>query len=385
MFELFIAQRHILANRRSTLFTVLSVAIAVGVIIMSLGLNEGSMADVITTTVESSPHITVEPKEDEDYIYLYRTLTGTIRKYPAVLAVSPRLIGEGAARYKDATDNVYFIGINPDAEEATLKIKRKMIYGSITDLTFSRSSAVLGKRLADYLEITIGDSFYLTYGDKSLKLKVAGIIEKGTNEDWYLVYVGLKTAQDLVGEGDVVSEIGLRVADIYDAPIISSDLKMRTGYNVKSWQDLSRDTTEFLETMSRINLIFYLLMLVISGFVIANTAIMTISRRTREIGMLMALGARRQSIMKIFIMENIILSPSAALLGCLLGYLAAKLANSFGPQGPEFAGLSSTAVVLRPEFFAYAVAFSMLLSLLAGIYPAYVAARLDPVNAIGSE
>ena len=101
MFELIIAQRHILANRRSTIFTVLSVAIAVGVIIMSLGLNEGSLADVIKTTVENSPHITVQPKEDEDYIYLYRTLSGTIQEYPAVLAVSPRLIGEGAARYKD--------------------------------------------------------------------------------------------------------------------------------------------------------------------------------------------------------------------------------------------------------------------------------------------
>ena len=216
-------------------------------------------------------------------------------------------------------------------------------------------------------------------------MKVAGIIEKGTDMDWSLVYMGRETAQDLVGEGDVVSEIGARVADIYDAPTISSDLKMRAGYNVKSWQDLSRDTTEFLETMSKINLIFYLLMLVISGFVIANTAIMTISRRTKEIGMLMALGARRRSVMKIFLLENIILSPSAALLGCLFGYLGARLANSFGPQGPAYAGMSSTTVVLRPEFFAYAIAFSVMLNLLAGIYPAYVAARLDPVKAIGSE
>ncbi|MBN1235182.1 MAG: ABC transporter permease [Methanotrichaceae archaeon] len=385
MFEIFIAQRHILANRRYTILTLLSVAIAVGVIIMSLALNEGSKADIITTVVENSPHIIVEPKEDEDYIHLHRTLSGTIQKYPEVLAVSPRLIGEGAARYKEEVASVRFIGIDPDAEEATLKVQKRMIYGSISELRFRRSSAVLGKRLAEYLGIKAEDSFYLTYGDQSMKLRVAGIIEKGTGDDWTLVYIGLKAAQDLMGEGDVVSEIGARVGDIYDAPAIVSDLKMTTEYNAKSWQDISRDLTEFVETLSKINFIFYLLMFVISGFVVANTAIMTVSRRTKEIGMLMAMGASRRSILRIFLLENIMLSPSASLLGCLLGYLGARLINSFGPQGPQLAGLSSTTAVLRAEFFAYAVAFAMLLSLLAGIYPAYAAARLDPVEAIASE
>jgi lipoprotein-releasing system permease protein len=384
MFEMFIARRHILANRRYTILNLLSVTIAVGVIIMSLAQNEGSRADIITTIVESSPHIIVEPKEDEDYIHLYRTLSATIRKHPGVLSVSPRLIGDGGARYKETVESVKFIGIDPDAEEAMLKVKRRMIYGNISELTFSRSSAVLGKRLAERLEAKTGDSFYLTYGDKSMKLKIAGIIEKGTDEDWSLVYIGLKTAQDLVGEGDVVSEIGTRVADIYDAPAIASDLKMTTEYNAKSWVDFSRDITKFVNLMSTIDLIFYLLMFVTSGFVIANTAIMTVIRRTREIGMLMAMGARRHSILKIFLLENLMLSPFAAILGCLLGYMGARLINCFSPQGPASLGFSTT-VVLRAEFFAYAVAFAMLLSLLAGIYPAYTAARLDPVEAIASE
>lgn len=383
MFELTVARRHILANQKGTLLNLLAVAIAVGVIIMSLALNEGSKANIVTSIMQKNPHILVQPKEGEDYIHLHRTLSATILKYPGVLAVSPWLMGAGEASHEENITAATFIGIDPDGEEAVMKVQKWMIYGHISRMKFSGSSAILAQGLVESLDLKPNENFYLTYGNRSEKFRVAGIIELGTGDQW--IYIGLKAAQDLVGEGDVVSQIGARVADIYDAPAIASDLNMKTEYNAKSWQDLSRDLTAFVELQSTINLIFYLLMFVISGFVVANTAIMTISRRTKEIGMLMALGASRRSILKIFLFENLMLSPLAAFLGCVLGYMGAILINSFGPQGPARLGMSMSTAVLRAEFFAYAAGFAILLSILAGLYPAYAAARLDPVEAIASD
>jgi lipoprotein-releasing system permease protein len=160
---------------------------------------------------------------------------------------------------------------------------------------------------------------------------------------------------------------------------------MKTEYNAKSWQDLSRDLTALVELKSRINLIFYPLMFAVSGLVVANTAIMTVSRRTKEIGMLMALGASRRSILKIFLLENLMLSLSAAILGSVLGYMGAILINSFGPQGPARLGMSMSTAVLRAEFFAYAAGFAILLSILAGLYPACASDKLDPVEAIAND
>jgi lipoprotein-releasing system permease protein len=113
MFELSIAERHILGNPRMVLFTVLSVALAVGVIVVLIGLTEGYRQNLIDNTVENSPHVTVDPKLDEDYIYLYRTLTSIAEERPEVLAASSRLVGRAAAKYKDNVEGVTFIGPTP--------------------------------------------------------------------------------------------------------------------------------------------------------------------------------------------------------------------------------------------------------------------------------
>jgi ABC-type lipoprotein release transport system permease subunit len=156
-------------------------------------------------------------------------------------------------------------------------------------------------------------------------------------------------------------------------------------YKAQSWQDKSRNLLNLLDTQRFFTYLFYLLIFVISGFGVVNTMIMTISRRTREIGILMAIGANRGSIIKIFMAESLILGPPSAALGCLLAYVAAKLTEAFPIEIPaEVYAASRMSILLSPEIFAYAVAFAMMVDLAAGLYPAYKASRMDPVEAIAS-
>ncbi len=123
---------------------------------------------------------------------------------------------------------------------------------------------------------------------------------------------------------------------------------------------------------------------IIAGFGIANTMIMIITRRTKEIGILMAMGADRISIMKIFVLESVILGPPSALLGGGLAYVAAKFIGTIEVPAEMYMTDRMT-VILELDTFLYVALFALIVNFLAGIYPAYKASRLDPVEAIATE
>ena len=381
-FEAAVAARHILSNHRGTAFTLLSVAVAVGVIIMSLGLTEGVRTAIVANTVEKNPHLYIEPEAGEDYLHLYRSLSQRIWDYPGVAAVSPRLVGQGAARYKENVEGVEFLGVDPGPEFDLMNLAGAIKSGDFFDLRYGRSAAFLGTKLAENLEIRPGERFDLVLKDRLVRLRVAGLVEKGTAKDYNLVYLPLETAQSLVGQGDVVSEIGIKLSDFEEAPRVAEELKYRLNKETSSWQEFSREIARFVSTQSRINLIFFSMILLISGFVIANTTIMIISRRTREIGIMMAMGASRRAILKIFLLESLLLALPGGILGSLVGLAVGRMIAAFGPTG--FGGVALS-FELRPDLIGYSILFALALNFLAGLYPAFRAAGLDPVQAIGSE
>ena len=385
MYEFTVAKSHILRNPKLAFFTVAAVTLAVAVIVVFMGILGGFEEEIITTTVENNPHIYVQPKSDEKYIYLYRTVSARLWDYPGVEAVSARLIGKAAAKYKDKVRGVEFLGVNPTNEDLLMKVKKDIVIGNFQDLENRKLSAFMGTKLAEELELQPEDDFILARGNISLQLRVAGLFETGSAKDKTLIYIPLTTAQDLVGKGDVVSEVDVRISDIYQAPYIVSDLNSRFRYQSKSWEDMNADILKLIQTQSIFSWIFYLLIFVIAGFGIANTMIMIISRRTKEIGILMAMGATRWSILKIFLLESLILAPPAALLGSILAVLAARLIMSYDIELPsEIYMVSRMNITMKPEFFIYAIVFALAVNFVAGLYPAWKASRMDPVEAIGS-
>ncbi len=385
MYEFTIAQRHILRNPKMALFTVAAVTLAVAVIVVLMGLMSGFEDEVIKTTVENNPHIYVQPKPDEKYIYLYRTVSSILRTYPEVEAVSARLGGKAAAKYKDKVSGVEFIGVDPSDEDRLMDVSEDITYGNFQDLKNRRYSAFMGTKLAEELELSPENDFLLVRGNTSLKLRVIGLFETGTAQDKSLVYLPLATAQDLVEKGDVVSEVDVKVNDIYQAPYITADLNGHFNYESKSWEDVNADILELIQTQSVFSFVFYILIFAIAGFGIANTMIMIIARRTKEIGILMAMGATRGSVLKVFMLESLILAPPSAVLGSMMAYLAAKAIMSYNIELPsDIYVVSRMTVSMRPEFFLYAVIFALIVNFVAGLYPAWKASRMDPVEAIGS-
>ncbi len=376
------ALRHIVTNRRGTAFTLISVAIAVAIIIMSLGLTESVSSQIIENTVNKNPHILIGPKESESYINMYRSLSDQVGSYPGVLAVSPRLVGQGAARFQDNVQSVEFVGVDPALEDRLMSVQESTISGNFR---FNNRGAFLGVELARNLNIREGGDFYLYLKNDSLRLKMIGILQKDTVKDETLVYLSLSTAQELVAEGDVVSEIGVKLADYTRAPAMAKKLNDASRYKATSWQDFSREIARFVGNQGVTNILFYMFILLISAFVIANTTIMVVSKRRREIGILMAMGAKRRSILMIFLLENMLISLPAGILGAVLGYAAAWAITLLPLNVTSAAAGEGIVIAARPEYFVIALAFALSLNFVSGLYPAYSAARLDPVEAIGSE
>lgn len=386
MFELTVARKHITSDPKMVLYAVLSVALAIAVIVVMMGINEGYRSDLISSTVENNPHLTLSPKENEDYITLYRTLSGIIRGYPGVEAVSPRLLGKAGTKYKDKVRAVSFIGADPLQEEPLMNVQKDMVSGNYSDLVFKKRGAILGTGLAEELELKPGNQFTLARQNRSFEIEVVGLIRTGTSADQQTIYLPLDTSQDLMNQPDVVSQIGVRLSDIYAAPAIAQDLNSRFNYQAESWQEQNKDILDVLETQKVILYIFYFLIFLIAGFGVANTMIMTVTRRTKEIGILMAMGATRQSVMKVFLLESLILGPPSALVGSALAYGTAKLIEAYPIDLPtDIYQVSNLTVLLTPTSLAVAVAFALGVDLVAGLYPAWKASRLDPVEAIGSE
>jgi lipoprotein-releasing system permease protein len=386
LFELEVARKHIISDPKMVLFTVLAVALAIGVIVVMMGINEGYKTDLVNSLVENNPHLTISPKENEDYITLYRTLSAMVWSYPQVDAVSPRLLGKAGAKHKDKVRGVSFIGADPLKEDPLMKVQKDMVWGNYSDLVFKKRAAVIGTKLADELEIRPGQQFTMVLRNRSVSLKVVGLIRTGTGSDETLVYIPLDLAQEISDQPDVVSQVAVRLSDIYAAPAIASSLNSRFRYRAESWQEQNKDVLQVMDTQKVILYIFYGLIFVIAGFGVANTMIMTVTRRTKEIGILMAMGAARRSIVKIFLTESLILGPPAALFGCVLAYATARLIEAYPVQLPsDVYMVSRLTVLLTPQTFALAVVFALAVNFLAGLYPAYKASRLDPVEAIASE
>ena len=224
MYELTVASSHILRNPRMALFTVAAVTLAVAVIVVFMGLLSGFEQEIITSTVENNPHIYVQPKEDETYIYLYRTVSSFLWNYPGVEAVSARLSGKAGAKYKDKVRGVEFLGVDPADENRLMKVEEDIVAGDFQDLRSRKHSAFIGTKLAEELKLDLEDDFILARGNQSARLRVAGLFETGSARDKSQIYIPLSTAQDLVGKGDVVSQVDARVEDIYQAPYIVSHL-----------------------------------------------------------------------------------------------------------------------------------------------------------------
>ncbi|MCL7413118.1 MAG: ABC transporter permease [ANME-2 cluster archaeon] len=385
MYELFIAIRHLTSRRRQTLFSILAVGLAVTGLMWSQAVMVGFTDEMYSKTVDRMAHVTVEPKEGEDYIHLYRKLTEEITRIDGVVGVSPVIAGAATFRFKDKNKNVVMQGINVEAQDSVLFINEDIVEGSFRDLEITPNSVVVGDALAEKLGVKIEDTIDASFPEANpAALKVVGIYNSGTPLDETIAITSLPTAQDFLDVSNVVTTILVRGDDRERAQAISEEIDAM-GYPASGWKETNPEILQTLKVEGTSNYISMALIVIIASFGIVSTLFMAVMEKTKEIGMLMAMGVPRRSIMMIFVLESGILGLLGAVFGVILGAALAMQMGTYEYGTEVMAGITSIPFVVRIQDAVIIVLFTFLLNLIGGIYPASQASKLKPVEAIGRE
>jgi len=381
-FEIAVVMRHIVYRRRATLLSVAAIALAVAISLLFVSMQDGLKDMLFDVIIEDLPHVTVSPKDGDDYIYLYKSLIERIWLIPGVTVVSPGIWADVTFTYKENVETVTLSGSDPDDIEQIYHVEKNIIAGDFSAIK-SGKKVVLANKLAEDLNVKVGQTIYASIPDeKGSSLMVSGILELPTGWPENVAFVSRSTARDLLGEGDVISTVNIKLNDIYLADAAAANLQ-GYGYKAESWQTLYPEILETLAIEEFQNRLIMLLILIIAAFGIGSVMYMLVNEKTSEIGMLMAMGASGSNIRNIFLIESAILGMIGGLLGVLLGlsvslYLKSLEIKMNTPGGQEM----TLPMAINASSFLAIMLVAVALSIMAGSYPAWKASRLDPALAI---
>lgn len=381
-FELSVVSRHITYRKRGTILSVAAIALAVAISLTSVSLQDGFQEMLFNIIVEDLPHVTVTPKEGDDYIYLYRTLMDRIWSIPGVVAVSPGLGATATFIHKDNVENVAMSGVNPADVDKIYNIGKYVVRGSLSSIE-EGNKVVIGQKLADNLKVKLGETVDASFpNSRPTSLVVSGIFNSPTGWPEDIAFVSLSTARNFLNKGDVASSVDIKLENVYQADAVARDLQ-DYGYKADSWQQLFPDILRTLAIERFQNRLIMLLIMIIAAFGIGSVMYMLVNEKTSEIGMLMAMGASGGNIRNIFLIESGILGLMGGAAGALIGlamslYLKSLEITMEAPGGQQI----TLPVVINPWNFVIIVLLAAALSVVAGAYPAWKASRLDPVEAI---
>jgi len=384
LFELSVAMKHIKTRRRQTLLAVGAVGLAVAITILTRSVTNGNIETFFGMFFELAPHVLVTPKEGEDYIYLYKTLMENIWAISGVIAVSPSLSTTAILSYEDNVEDISLEGVIPSELDKVTRIGEKyMVAGNLNGIQDGRR-IVLGSRVAHDLDVKLGEDVEMSFPDaKTLNLVVAGIFNTGIEEWDESAFVSLDTAREFLSEGDVITYVNIHLEDPYESDEVAAQISA-LGYEAESWRSLFPEFEETVEIETLSNNLIMILIIIIAAFGIANVMNMMVLEKTKEIGMLMAMGTSPAHIRTIFLIESGILGLFGGIFGSVLGYSVSAYLHSL-----EIA--IDVATAPQPFILKFLVdpfdlvLFSLLalaLSMIVGVYPAHKASQLDPVVAL---
>jgi lipoprotein-releasing system permease protein len=338
---------------------------------------------ILTGLVEEKlPHVTVEPKQGDDFIHLYKSLLDRIASLPGIKSYAPSLSTAATLSRKDKTKNALLKGSNPLDIDKIYKIGDSMVQGDFGSIQQARN-AVIGQTLAESLDLKLGDKVVATFPRaRGMELTVTGIFNTGTPLDELGVFVSLETARNFRDEGDVINAVEISLQDIRQAESLAS-LISSWGYNSLSWQEKNPEIMRAINIGGFWTRFSVLLFMVVAFFGVASIMNLLVVEKTREIGMLMAMGARRSDIRDIFLVESALLGLIGAAVGSALGLagvlILGKVPFEIAAGGRE---ITTLPLILNPWDIFLLIFFVVALSIVAALYPARNASQTDPVIAL---
>lgn len=384
MIESFIAKKHIKERKKQTLVSIIGISLGITVLLVSLAIGNGLNKEMIDNILSITAHISVT--NSERTMYNYNDKKNLIEQLKGVEGAIPKYNTQGIMKYTGIF-GTFGAGVKIesfDSEDAkrVLELDKKIVEGS---LNFEKVSSILiGKELADQIAADVGETVTLTTMEREKDLIIAGIFQSGYYDyDTTMVFIPMKTAHFLAETDDVASEIDVKIKNIYKADEIAKEIAAATGLITKTWGEQNRNLLKALSLEKTVMLLVLSLIVVISGFVVGVLLSTLVVEKTRDIGVLRAIGYSRKNIMKIFIMEGMIIGGQGIALGAVLSLILINILEKFSLKIlSEIYYLDKIPVDISIKEFLIVIIATFIIVFIASVLPAYRASKLKPVEAL---
>ena len=387
MVEFFIAFRHIIERKFQSIFSVLGVAIAVTVFIVSLTVSNGMKKNMINSLLTMSPHILVKNKKSK-FFDNYEGTVENVKKIKGIKAVIPQMNSQSILKGNGLAKGVLADGISPENVKNGLNLKIVDGNNNISEL----NSVLVGEQLATEMNLKVGNEISLVSAEnKEIKLIVRGIFKTGSLDyDSNLAIVPLEAMQILSDQGRVATEIGIKVEHPEKVEGILSQVRNVINskeYGAISWKTINQNLLRAVQFERFVLIAILSLLLIIASFAVSVILNMIVREKIKDIGILKSIGYTNSSIRKIFTIEGLIIGVFGMILASLLSPLVLvalkALFKEYMKSGTYYLEELPLYISQKELLIIYGVTFAVVF--LSTIFPAARAARLKPVEALKYE
>ncbi len=391
-----IATRFLREGKSQSTLILVGIAVGVAVIVFLTALITGLQENIIERTLGTQAHIRIVPTEERNIVLPapagstqlvletrraqrlrsinnWQQVLGVLDALGPVTAASPVISGPAFARRGEAIESVALVGIDAERYQRIIPISEDIVAGRFR---IGAGDTVIGSQLAADLGLGVGDKLRLDGGQgRETVVNVAGIFELGVRElDARYVYLDMKQAQSLLDLPGAATVIDVTVDDIFAAEAVAGRIARLTGVKAESWMETNAQLMNALRSQSLSTQMISVFVALSVALGIASVLSVSVVQRTREIGILRAMGTTRAQMLRGFLVQGGLFGLAGSVVGALAGYGLVGAFNTFGPK--------LFFIPVNPWLPVFAALLATVTGIVAAAVPARRASRLDPVEAI---
>ncbi len=395
-----LAFRNLGRNKSRSLLSALAVGIGMALLLLMVSVLEGEMRGALQNTIRlQSGHLQIRPASyDENKISLKwedmianpNEVADQIKSLPQVTIATPRLIASSILTLSDESKGVQILGIDPESA-ANGPFREGMLAGEFITAD-DREGILIGNILSEKLNLHVNDRVNLLVttadGDINEQLfTIRGIFTTRTPAyDENTIFMPLAKAQAITATENHASTIFVMLKNGDDAEAVAQAIQS-DNYKVLTWREQNVFITQFEDYANAFFIVLYLIVLGITATVVTNTLVMAVFERTREIGILAAIGMKSSGIMAQFLAEAALLATGGVIGGLIIG---GALVAYFTVYGIYIGDYGISGVLFEDRIYAHLTlgntinltVITYVITLVASLYPAVLAARLEPIEAL---